>query len=29
MLERIVIDCLGADPARELLDALDKRMRSA
>jgi tRNA dimethylallyltransferase len=29
MPERIVIDCLGADPARELLDALDKRMRSA
>jgi tRNA dimethylallyltransferase len=29
MPDRIVIDCLGADPARELLDALDKRIRSA
>jgi tRNA dimethylallyltransferase len=29
MPDRIVIDCLGADPTRELLDALDKRIRSA
>jgi tRNA dimethylallyltransferase len=29
MPDRIVLDCLGADPARQLLDALDKRLRSA
>jgi tRNA dimethylallyltransferase len=29
MPERIVIDCLGADPAHALLDALDKRIRNA